>query len=94
MNPVEPTSRIPVYSIQIVAVSSELRSDDERLQGLFPVTFVKSGNMFKGLYGGTTDYNQARKTLAAIREKFPDAFIVAYLGEEPISTARALELTR
>ncbi len=50
--------------------------------------------MFKGLYGGTTDYNQARKTLAAIREKFPDAFIVAYLGEEPISTARALELTR
>ena len=81
-------------NVQDVAVSSELKSDDERLKGLYPVTFFKSGNMFKGLYGGTTDYNQARKTLAAIREKFPDAFIVAYLGEEPISTARALELTR
>ncbi len=90
--PVSPT--IPVFSIQIVAVSTELRSDDDRLQGLFPVTFVKSGNMYKGLYGGTTDYKQAKKTLAEIREKFPDAFIVAYLGQEPITTARALELTR
>ena len=83
---------IPVFSIQIVAVSSELKPDDARLKGLFPVTFVKSGNMFKGLYGGTTDYRQAKATLAAIREKFPDAFIVAYLGEEPISTSRALEM--
>ena len=89
-----PSPTIPVFSIQIVAVSTELRSDDDRLQGLFPVTFVKSGNMYKGLYGGTTDYRQAKKTLAEIREKFPDAFIVAYLGQEPITTARALELTR
>ncbi len=84
---------IPVFSIQIVAVSTELKSDDERLKGLYPVTFVKSGNMFKGLYGGTTDYKQAKATLASIREKFPDAFIVAYLGEEPIPTSRALEMT-
>lgn len=85
---------LPVFSIQIVAVSQELRSDDDRLQGLFPVTFVKSGDMFKGLYGSTNDYQHARQTLADIREKFPDAFIVAYLGEEPITTARALELIR
>ena len=84
---------IPVFSIQIVAVSAELKSDDERLKGLAPVTFVKSGNMFKGLYGGTTQYKKARETLAAIREKFPDAFIVAYLGEEPITTAKALEIS-
>ncbi len=94
VGPIQPSSTIPVFSIQIVAVSSELRSDDDRLQGLFPVTFVKSGNMYKGLYGGTTDYRQAKKTLASIREKFPDAFIVSYLGQEPITTARALELSR
>nr|WP_316621007.1 23S rRNA (uracil(1939)-C(5))-methyltransferase RlmD [uncultured Ruminococcus sp.] len=72
VGPIQPSSTIPVFSIQIVAVSSELRSDDDRLQGLFPVTFVKSGNMYKGLYGGTTDYRQAKKTLADIREKFPE----------------------
>jgi hypothetical protein len=50
--------------------------------------------MFKGLYGGTTDYHKARETLASIREKFPDAFIVAYLGDQPITTSKALEMTK
>ncbi len=87
-------AKVPVYSIQIVAVSSELKSNDARLKGLSPVTFVRSGNMFKGLYGGTTDYKQAQKTLSSIRAKFPDAFIVAYLGEKSIPTAEALKLSR
>ena len=91
---VKPDPTVPVFSIQVVAVSTEIRSDDDRLQGLFPVKFVKSGAMFKGLYGSTTDYKEAQKTLADIREKFPDAFIVAYLGDELITTARALEITR
>lgn len=87
-----PSPAIPVYSIQIVAVGNELKSNDPRLKGLYPVTFVKSGNVFKGLYGGTTDYKQAQATLTSIREQFPDAFIVAYLGEKPITTAEALKM--
>ena len=86
------TNVLPVFSVQIVSVSSEVKSDDPRLKGLSPVTFVRSGNSFKGLYGGTTSYKQARETLASIREKFPDAFIVAYLGDEAIPTSRALEM--
>lgn len=87
------TTQIPVYSIQILSVSTEPAPKDPRLKGLYPVTFVASGNTFKGLYGGTTDYNQARRTLESVRLKFPDAFIVAYLGDEPISTSDALKLT-
>lgn len=90
---VAPESAIPVYSIQIVSVSKELDSKDSRLKGLSPVTFVKDGNTFKGLYGGTTDYAQARKTLAAVREKFPDAFIVAYVGQKFVPTAEALKMS-
>lgn len=88
----EPSKAMPVFSIQIVSVSSELKSNDPRLKGLSPITFVKSGTMFKGLYGGTTDYKQAKATLESIRKKFPDAFIVAYLGETPIATAEAIEM--
>lgn len=86
-------TQIPVYSIQILSVTAEPAPKDPRLKGLFPVTFVPSGNSFKGLYGGTTDYNQARRTLESVRLKFPDAFIVAYLGDQPISTSDALKLT-
>lgn len=89
-----PSPSIPVFSIQLFATSTELKATDKQLQGVGPVTYVKAGTMFKCLYGGTTDYNMAKKTLAEIRQKFPDAFIVAYLGDEPITTARALELSK
>ncbi len=84
---------IPVYSIQIVAVSKEVSCEDPRLKGLSPVTFVKDGNMYKGLYGGTTDYKQAQKTKEKIKDKFPGAFIVAHVGGKPISVADALKMT-
>lgn len=85
---------IPVFSVQLFSCSTEMKSDDKRLKGLSPVTFVRSGDAFKCLYQGTTDYQQARHSLALVREKFPDAFIVAYLGEKNISTAEALEMVR
>ncbi len=86
------TTSIPVFSIQIVAVSKETSSDDPRLKGLSPVTFVKDWNMYKGLYGGTTDYKQAQKTKESIKDKFPDAFIVAHTGGKPVSVAEALKM--
>lgn len=87
------TTSIPVFSIQIVAVSKETSCDDPRLKGLSPVTFAKDGNMYKGLYGGTTDYKQAQKTKESIKDKFPDAFIVAHTGGKPVSVAEALKMS-
>jgi len=89
-----PSPSLPVFSIQLFATSKELKATDKQLQGVGPVTYVKSDNMFKCLYGGTTDYQQAKKTLLEVREKFPDAFIVAYLGDKNITTAEALEMQR
>ena len=90
----ESSTAIPVFSIQLFSNSTEMKPDDKRLKGVSPVTFVKVGDTFKCLYQGTTDYQQAKEQLKKVREKFPDAFIVAYLGEKPISTAEALELVR
>ena len=90
----ESSTAIPVFSIQLFSNSTEMKPDDKRLKGVSPVTFVKVGDTFKCLYQGTTDYQQAKEHLKKVREKFPDAFIVAYLGEKPISTAEALELVR
>lgn len=84
----------PVFSIQLFSNSKELKPTDKRLKGVSPVTFVKDGKMFKCLYGGTTDYQKIRNQLKTIRKKFPDAFIVAYLGEKNISTAEALNIIK
>lgn len=89
---VVPTPAIPVFSIQLFAVSKEISQDDERLKGLKPITFKRSGNLIKVLYGTHTDYKLVKSTLVTVRQQFPDAFMVAYLGEEPISIADALKL--
>ncbi|MBR5776159.1 MAG: N-acetylmuramoyl-L-alanine amidase [Bacteroidaceae bacterium] len=82
----------PVFSIQLFSCSAEMKQTDKRLKGVSPVTFTKEGKMFKCLYGGTTDYQKIKNQLKTIRKKFPDAFIVAYLGEKSITTAEALKI--
>ena len=87
-----PTPAVPVFSIQLFAVSKEIKSDDERLKDYKPVTFKRSGNLVKVLYGSETDYKLVKSTLVTVRRDFPDAFVVAYLNDEPISVADALKL--
>jgi N-acetylmuramoyl-L-alanine amidase len=87
-----PTPAVPVFSIQLFAVSKEIKADDERLKDYKPVTFKRSGNLVKVLYGSETDYKLVKSTLVTVRQDFPDAFVVAYLNDEPISVADALKL--
>lgn len=84
----------PVFSIQILTSPRVLKAKDKRLKGLTPVKFEKDGNIYRALYGGTTDYDKVRRTLKTVRKKFPDAFLVAHLGDKSISTAEALEIVR
>lgn len=82
----------PVFSIQLFSCTAEIKQKDKRLKGVWPVTFAKDGKKLKCLYGGTTDYQKIKNQLKTIRKKFPDAFIVAYLGEKSITTAEALKI--
>ena len=82
----------PVFSIQLFSCTAEMKQKDKRLKGVWPVTFAKDGKKLKCLYGGTTDYQKIKNQLQTSRKKFPDAFIVAYLGEKSITTAEALKI--
>lgn len=92
--PVEKAEEKPLFSVQLFAVSKALKEKDPRLKGLAPVKIICAGAAFKVLYGSTPDYNEAKATLKRIKEKFPDAFIVAYVGERSVSTAEALQMQR
>lgn len=80
------------FMIQVFAVSKPVTPKDPRLQGLDPIECQQVGDRYKVYYGHTGDYVEARQTLAKVRELFPDAFLVAYLGDRQISTADAAEL--
>ena len=92
--PVQKAEEKPLLSVQLFAVSKALEEKDPRLKGLAPVKIIRAGAAYKVLYGSAPDYNEAKATLKRIKEKFPDAFIVAYVGERSVSTAEALQMQR
>ena len=83
---------VPIFSVQLFSVTKEIKAGDSRLKGLAPVKILHKGNVYKVLYGGSKDYLEARRSLEKTKELFPDAFIVAFLGDRQISTADAKEL--
>ena len=90
---VQPDS-VPIFSVQLFSVTKEIKAGDSRLKGLAPVKILHKGNVYKVLYGGSKDYLEARRSLEKTKELFPDAFIVAYIGDRAISTAEALQMIR
>lgn len=79
------------FSVQLFAISSQLSPTDPRLKGVSPVSFVQVGAVYKVLYGSTTNYQEARTILTTIRQKFPDAFLVAYRDGKQIPVAEAIK---
>ncbi len=92
--PAEPAVSKPTFSVQLFAVSKRLDAGDPRLKGLSPVNVVQAGSAYKVLYASTPDYKEARASLKRARELFPDAFIVAYVGDRPVPIAEALQMAR
>ena len=82
----------PVYSIQIMTLSAIIKADDYRLKGETNIRFVQVDDRYKLLIGSASTYKEAKNLLAQVREKFPDAFIVAYVGDRQVTTAEAMKL--
>ena len=84
------TKEVPVFSLQLLTSREILKDNDYRLKGVAPVTFRKKGELYRCLYLSTTDYNEILAARKDLKDKFGDAFIVSYQGEEEIPTAEAI----
>lgn len=69
------------YGVQVFAVGSKLANSDSRFMGYKTVISVKAGNVYKYIIGVSSDEAGARKNLANIKKKYPDAFLVKVTGE-------------
>lgn len=81
----------PVFKIQIMASESELKSNDKRFKGLGTDYYQENG-VYKYTYGESEDYNAILRMKKEIADKFKDAFVIAFLNGEKISTAKAIEI--
>ncbi|MEN8227198.1 MAG: N-acetylmuramoyl-L-alanine amidase [Bacteroidota bacterium] len=66
-----------VFSIQIASSKSKVSTDPSSFNGQKGVVVVQDGRWFKYMVGQETNYHNALERCRAIKEKFPDAFVVA-----------------
>lgn len=82
---------VPVFKIQFLSSSKQLGKAAD-FKGLSPVSCYYDGGLYKYTYGETTDYNEILRLKRKVNEKYKDAFIVAFLKGERMSTQQAIAL--
>ena len=81
----------PVFKVQILAASTQLKPSSPHLKGETQVEYFQEGGMYKYTVGSSTDYNainQLRKQLSA---KFPQAFVVAFKNGQKTDVRAAIQ---
>ena len=71
-----------------------LKIGDYRLKGETEIRYVQTTDRYKLLVGNATTYQDAKNLLAQVRDKFPDAFIVAYVGDRQVTTGEAMKMEK
>lgn len=95
--PQVPTNSInarPVFKVQLFTIDRALRSDDRHFKGLSPVEYYEDGGHYKYTYGATSNYDEAKRLQKEIADRFPDAFVVAFLNNQRTELAQAIKLSK
>ena len=88
--PDKDTAAQPVFKVQLFVTSQALRNDDSRLKGLDGVDFYREGALFKYTCGASANYNDIYKLRKQLLERFPDAFIVAFVAGQKCNVNEAI----
>lgn len=79
------------FRVQILSSSREIPSGDTRLKGVSAVYCYQEGGMFKYTTGEFDTAAAARKHKDSLADKFPGAFIVAFIDGKRVSVQEAQE---
>jgi N-acetylmuramoyl-L-alanine amidase len=89
-----PVSRInnakPVFKIQLLVSNRKLREGDSHFKGLSEVDYYEENGSFKYTYGASNNYNEIYRLRKQILDKFPDAFIIAFKGNDKMDVNEAI----
>jgi len=79
----------PVFKVQFLSSPKHLVPGSTQFKGVQGEAY-KEGNVYKYMYGSTTDYNEATKLKNTIADRFPDAFVVAFKDGQKVNVADAV----
>ncbi len=88
------TSGRPVFKVQFTTSREKLKTNDRKLKGIRNVEYFMEGGIYKYTAGNTSDYDKIQQVKKDVQSRFPDAFVVAFLGDRKISVAEAQKLLK
>lgn len=72
----------PVFKVQILASSTKQKANSSQFKGVTGVSSYQEGGMIKYTVGESTDYDEMNRLRRSLSGKFPQAFVVAFRGNE------------
>lgn len=81
----------PVFKVQIFTSSKKLHRSDVRLKGHKNVDCYHEGGLWKYTVGASTDYNEISRLRKQLASDFPQAFVIAFKGDEKIDPRKAYQ---
>jgi N-acetylmuramoyl-L-alanine amidase len=88
--PVSVADNRPMFKIQLASMSRRLNVTDKAFKGLQNVECYEEGGLYKYTYGASYDYNEINRMRKEVAAKFPNAFIIAFKGNQKVNVAEAI----
>jgi N-acetylmuramoyl-L-alanine amidase len=85
-------SGIASFKVQLSASGKKLELVPSNFNGLSNISIASEGNLYKYMYGETTNYNEAKRLLSEAKAKgYSSAFLIAFKNGKKVSIQDALK---
>lgn len=85
-------STTTIFKVQLSASTKKVELIPSNFKGLNDISIESGTNLYKYMYGETTDYNEAKKLLQEAKSKgYDSAYLIAFKNGEKISVQDAIK---
>lgn len=88
------SEQVPLFKVQVLASEKKLNNKSPEFKGLKNLEFFVEGGLYKYTIGEEKDYKEIIKIRAQITSKFPQSFIIAFVGDKKMTAKEALKLVK
>ena len=80
----------PIFKVQVIASSRQLRPGCEQFKGHKEIECTQEGSWYKYTIGNSTNYNEIARLREKLKKDFPQAFVIAYKAGNRMDTNDAI----
>lgn len=82
------------FMVQFMAVPDKIALTDKRFKDIPKVNRYYEGGLWKYTAGSESNLQSAKDIQASLKSKYPDAFVIAFKGDQKIPVSEAVKLVK